>query len=187
MNTPNAILMRQARVSLSPKWGLAIGTYLVYGLLTGAINKVFPAGLIFSGPFSLGLAIFSLDFSRGKNAEMKQIFDGFQKFEKSLVAFLLMTLYILLWSLLFIIPGILIALSYAQTYYILADDETITGHEAMKKSQELMTGKRWKLFCLGWRFFGWFLLCLLTLGIGFLWLIPYMNISYAKFYDDLKA
>lgn len=50
----------------------------------------------------------------------------------------------------------------------------------------MMKGNKWKLFCLGWRFFGWMLLCMLTLGIGFLWLVPYIKVSFAQFYDDIK-
>jgi uncharacterized membrane protein len=49
-----------------------------------------------------------------------------------------------------------------------------------------MQGNKWKFFCLGARFFGWILLCVLTMGIGFLWLLPYMSVAFAQFYDDLK-
>jgi len=51
----------------------------------------------------------------------------------------------------------------------------------------MMYGYKWKYFCLGLRFIGWFLLGILSLGIGFLWIMPYMSISFAKFYDDVKA
>ena len=89
--------------------------------------------------------------------------------------------------LLLIIPGIIAALSYAMTYYIIVDNESIGALEAIRQSKEMMRGNKWKLFCLGLRFFGWSLLCLLTLGIGYLWLIPYMAISFAKFYGDISS
>ena len=76
-------------------------------------------------------------------------------------------------------------LSYAMTFFILADDDTVGPRQAISKSKEMMTGNRWKLFCLTCRFWGWSLLCVLTCGIGFIWLFPYMAISMAKFYDDL--
>jgi uncharacterized membrane protein len=87
--------------------------------------------------------------------------------------------------LLLIIPGIMAGLSYSQTFYILSEDPSIGAMDAIRKSKEMMYGNRWKLFCLGLRFIGWLLLCILTLGIGFIWLAPYMAVSMAKFYDDL--
>ena len=89
--------------------------------------------------------------------------------------------------LLLIIPGIIAALSYSMTFYILADDNSIGAMDAIKKSKKMMDGYKWKYFCLGLRLLGWALLCVLTLGIGFLWLIPYAQVSVAKFYDDVKA
>ena len=71
---------------------------------------------------SLGLAIFSIAISRSQSARVEQIFDGFSNFKNSLVANLLMSLFILLWTILLIIPGIIAGLSYSMTYYILADD-----------------------------------------------------------------
>jgi uncharacterized membrane protein len=98
-----------------------------------------------------------------------------------------MILFILLWTLLLIIPGIIAAISYSMTFYILADDNSIGAMDAIDKSKKMMDGYKWKYFCLGLRFLGWALLCILTLGIGFLWLMPYMQVSMAKFYDDVKA
>lgn len=97
-----------------------------------------------------------------------------------------MTFFIALWSLLLIVPGIIVALSCAMTYFIIADDPTVGPILAMTASQEIMRGHKWKLFCLGWRFFGWYLLCLLTLGIGFFWLAPYMQTSWTHFYEDVR-
>jgi uncharacterized membrane protein len=98
-----------------------------------------------------------------------------------------MCVFIFLWTLLLIIPGILAAYSYSMTFFVLAEDPTIGARNSIRKSKELMFGNRWKFFCLGWRFFGWALLCILTLGIGFLFLAPYVQTSFARFYDDIKA
>ena len=191
METENVVLMKQAREALSGKWGLAIGTYVVYYLIVLAIQFIPIAGaiaaFIIAGPMAVGAAIFSLSISRNKEAELGQIFEGFKKFGVSLGAYLLMILFVLLWSLLLIIPGIIAALSYSMTFYILADNDSMGAKEAMDESKIMMDGYKWKFFCLGLRFLGWILLCMLTLGIGFLWLIPYMQVSYAKFYDDLKG
>jgi len=216
MKTENADLMRMARESLKGKWGLAVGTFLVYTLINLAFQapaKDYPfvslLALIISGPMSLGAAIFSLSLSRNNDARLKQIFNGFFRFGKSVSAYLLVVLFILLrlllmiipfyayysfsnlivkilLSLIFIIPAIIAALSYSMTFYIMAEDESIGAMEAIDKSKVMMYGYKWKFFCLGMRFLGWAILCILTLGIGFLWLIPWMNVSIAKFYDDIK-
>ena len=101
---------------------------------------------------------------------------------------LLRSIYIFLWSLLFVIPGIYAAYGYAMTPYILLENPEMTANEAITKSKELMHGNRWRLFCLEISFIGWALLAaLLTLGIGVLWLKPYMETSFAAFYREIKA
>lgn len=117
---------------------------------------------------------------------MGQLFDGFQRFGTALGAYLLTGIFIFLWTLLLIVPGIMAGLSYAMTYFIIADDPTIGPLQAITKSKEMMRGHKWKLFLLHWRFLGWVLLCILTLGIGILWLVPYVSTSLAHFYEDIR-
>ncbi len=81
--------------------------------------------------------------------------------------------------------GILAQLSYSQTFYVLADDPAAGPMEAVRRSKRMMTHRRLKLFCLQLRYFCWSLLCLLTCGVGFLWLMPYVGVGLARFYDDL--
>jgi uncharacterized membrane protein len=187
--TENKKLMQQAREALKGKWGLAVGTCLVYMLVVCGIGSIPRVGtlasLLISGPMMVGLAIFSLAISRDQNPQFEQIFYGFKKFAVSLGAYLLFAIFVILWALLLIIPGIIAAISYSMTFYLITDNDNIGPLEAIKKSKQMMYGYKWKYFCLGLRFIGWALLCILTLGIGFLWLIPYMNVSFAKFYDDL--
>ncbi len=189
-STENRVLMAQARASLKGKWGLAIGTIVVYMLVIIAIQLIPGAGwiisLLISGSMSIGLASFALSLARKQDARLSQIFSGFQKFGVGLGAYLLQLIFVFLWSLLLIIPGIIAALSYSMTYYIIVENDSIGPLEAITKSKEMMRGNKWKFFCLGFRFLGWALLCILTLGIGYLWLFPYVIISCAQFYDDLK-
>ena len=186
----NKELMAEARESLSGNWGLAIATFLVYGIIISIFQVIPTVGsvlaLFIAGPMLVGVSMFSLSLSRGESARLEQIFEGFKNYGTVLGAYLLMVLFIFLWMLLLIIPGIIAAIAYSQTFYILAEDDTIGSMDALKKSKEMMDGYKWKYFCLGLRFIGWALLCILTLGIGFLWLSPYIQISYAKFYEDLK-
>ena len=190
MQTENSVLMQNARESLNGKQGVAVGVSVIYLLIVGSIG-IIPivgslASLFIAGHFAVGLSTFSLAISRNQDARIEQLFLGFNNYVTILGAYLLMILYILLWTLLLIIPGIIAALSYSMTFYILADDDTIKAQEALDKSKKMMDGYKWKYFCLGLRFIGWALLCLLTLGIGFFWLIPYIHVSVAKFYDDIK-
>jgi uncharacterized membrane protein len=189
-NTPNGVLRQQALDTLKGQWGLPIGTFLLYGIVVGVIGAIPLAGpltsLIITGPFSLGLAIFSLSVSRKTNPQLEQIFQGFNNFTNALVAYLLMVLYILLWSLLLIIPGIIAALSYAMVFFIIADEPAIKPADALRKSKAMMEGNKTKLFLMILVFMLLAIACVFTLFIGFLWLSPFMQVTMAKFYDDIK-
>lgn len=101
-------------------------------------------------------------------------------------AIFLRRLYVFLWSLCFIVPGIIKALSYAMTPYILDDYPDIEQGEALKVSEEMMKGHKARLLRLHLSFLGWWILGLMSFGIGLLWVIPYRNVALAAFYDDLK-
>ena len=85
-----------------------------------------------------------------------------------------------------LVPAIYVTLSFSQTWFIIANDENISGYNALKESWNLMRGKRLKLFLLELSFIGWAILSVLTLFIGFIFLAPYMQTSYAKFHDNLN-
>lgn len=116
--------------------------------------------------------------------KINDLFNGFKEFGRSLVLYLLIGLFVLLWSLLFIIPGIIASYRYALAFYILRDNPQMSASEALNESKRLMDGYKMDLFLLGLSFIGWALLCILTLGIGLLWLGPYMNTAYTNFYEE---
>ncbi len=190
MAIENMVLMKEARETLAGKWGLAVGGYFLYmfiAIVAGSPEDIGPVlSLVISGPMLLGMSIFSLALARKQEASIHQLFVGFDDFLRTLVAYLLMCLFILLWALLLIIPGIIAALSYSQTFFILAEDKSIKPRDAIKKSKDMMYGNKKKLFYLSLRFFGWFLLGILSMGIGFLWIMPYFQVTMAKFFDDIK-
>ena len=193
MTTKNVELMKMARESLKDKWGIAIATFLIYALIIGIVQgsaETYPfinlILLLISGPLSLGITKFTINISRNQEARIEQLFEGFSNFGTSTGAYLLTVLFTLLWTLLLIIPGIIAALSYSMTFYIIADDDSIGAMDAIDKSKKMMYGHKWKYFRLLLRIFGLSLLCILTLGIGFLWLLPYAQVSTAKFYEDIK-
>ena len=96
-------------------------------------------------------------------------------------------LFIFLWNLLFIIPGIVKSFSYSMTPFILEEHPELGANEAIDHSRAMMKGHKFDLFWLILSFIGWGFLCLFTFGIGYLWLIPYMNTSISAFYEDVKA
>lgn len=102
------------------------------------------------------------------------------------IALLLVGIFSILWSLLLFVPGIVKGLAYSQTLYILIDNPELRPIDAIKESQQLMQGYKMQLFTLYLSFIGWAILSILTLGIGFLFLIPYYNLTIANFYLELK-
>ena len=112
---------------------------------------------------------------------------SFRNYWHKLWGMLLMHIFLILWSLLFLIPGIVKAFSYAMTPYILEENPELGANEAIDRSRAMMKGHKFDLFWLYLSFIGWFVLCCLTLGIGFLWLTPYMETATAAFYEDVKA
>jgi uncharacterized membrane protein len=190
MINENAIIRSNAREALSGKWGLAVGTTFVYLLITGIIQSLPILGpiimLLLTGAFTLGQTMFFLAIARNDNPKLELIFSGFNEFGKALAAYLLLVVVLLFWTLLLIIPGIIMGLAYSMTFFIIADEPEISAWDAMKKSKAMMEGNKGQLFLLSLSFIGWALLAILTFGIGMLWLIPYMQVSIAKFYDEVK-
>ncbi|RLD40227.1 MAG: hypothetical protein DRI86_15620 [Bacteroidetes bacterium] len=189
----NSELRNLAKVSLQGNWGGSALVAFVYLLITGGISSLQNhnesysiINLLIGGPLYLGITIFFLKLSRGEETRFENMFDGFKMFGKALGTYLLMILYIFLWTLLLIIPGIIAALSYSMSFFILADNPNIRVQEALKQSKEMMNGYKMKYFLMQLGFFGLALLCILTLGIGFLWLFPFMQVTNSKFYDDIK-
>lgn len=189
----NSELRNEARLSLEGKWGLAIGTIVVYWLISGVVQSIpyvgWIVGIAIGGPLYFGLITFFLNISRGDDAALDNIFIGFKdgRFEKNFITYILMTVLIFLWSLLLIVPGIIKGIAYSQAFYLMTDDPELSGMDALNKSEEMMDGHKMRYFILALSFLPWALLCILTFGIGFLWLAPYIQVTFAKFYDDLKG
>lgn len=209
----NSELRAQARERLEGQWGtfvlmtflmLVIQTILqIPGYIGSLLEILSPenvlASLSFSNisnilsllalPLSWGLTVSLLRNHREESVDLENLFDGFRggRYTRVFCALFLVNLFTFFWALLLIIPGIMKAFSYALTPYILLDEPELTARQAITRSCEIMQGRRWKLFCLYLSFIGWGILSILTFGIGFLWLAPYMNASIAAFYEDARA
>jgi len=187
----NVELRTLARAALKGKWLNPVLVSLIF-IAIGAGIQVVPiigtiAYLVIAGPLVLGSTMYFLAFSRMQEPGIEKMFEGFHTFSSALCLFLLIGLFTLLWSLLLIVPGIIAAFRYSMSFYIMADSPQISASEAMEQSKKMMYGHKSRLFCLIFSFIGWGILCCLTFGIGFLWLCPYMQVTVAKFYEDLKA
>lgn len=138
---------------------------------------------------SVGFAVaFLLLLRNGDDRLTSNMFEvSFRQYWHKVWGMFLMYLFIALWTLLFILPGIVKAFSYALTPYILEENPDLSANEAIDHSRAMMKGHKFDLFYLYLSFIGWFLLSFLTLGIGFFWLIPYMYTAQAAFYEDVKA
>ena len=184
-------LKREAEQALTGRWGLAAGTYFVYLLVTLPLQFIPKIGGIFAlfltAPMVVGLARFALNIAQGQEARLDDIFSGFKQYTRALGTMFLSGLYIFLWFLCLIVPGIIAAFSYSQIYFILTDDDTLSVEEVLAKSKKMMDGYKMDLFILQLSFIGWALLCVLTLGIGFFFLAPYVQVSLANFYLLVKA
>ena len=189
----NSELRAQARESLQGKWLMAAVAALIYCFVIGALSAVPYVGRLaslFVGlPLAYGLAIvmFSVFKNREKDIDFGILFEGFQDYSRIFVTKFLQQLYTALWALLLVVPGIIKYYSYAMTDYILKEEPEMKNNAAIEKSMAMMENNRMKLFMLDLSFIGWAILCCITLGIGFFFLIPYMQSARAAFYEDLKA
>jgi uncharacterized membrane protein len=184
----NSELRALARTQLKGSWLPAVGITLLFCVLVNvAAGIALLPLLIIGGPLSLGFYGYFLRKARGEEAAIENLFDGFNDFVRSLVLFLLQFVFITLWSMLLIVPGVIKTMSYSMAFFILRDNPGMSGMDAITASRKMMNGHKVKLFCLCLSFIGWCLICVLTAGIGYFWLMPYIQLSMANFYEDIKG
>ena len=173
---------------LNGHWGDMILISFIYTVIMGVLSYTGIGALILGGPFVLGLATVMLKLIRVGKVQLENLFDGFkgESIGNTIVTYILYTVYLMLWTMLFFIPGLVKAYSYAMTFYILHDEPTLSANEAITRSRQMMDGNKMRLFCLHLSFIGWILLACLTCGIGFIVLTPYMSLAQAEFYESLK-
>lgn len=158
----------------------------VIGVIAAVLAVYGIVRMIIGGVIALGYAKFNLNLVNRNNPKVEDVFSQFNNFGKAFIMNFLRGLYTTLWTLLFIIPGVIASYSYAMTPYILYENPDMTANEAIKASKELMKGNKWRLFCLEISFIGWSFLCIFTLGIGYLFLHPYTEAAGAAFYREIK-
>lgn len=169
--------------TLPPETAMIFATILgLFATIAIIMSLVY---LVLGGVVQLGSAKYHLNLIDQKEATFSDLFSQFSRFGSALVMNLLTGIFILLWTFLLVIPGIIASYSYSMAPYIMLEDPNCGGYEAIRRSKQLMKGHKGDLFLLDLSFIGWSLLCILTLGIGSLWLVPYMNTARASFYRDI--
>ena len=160
---------------------LVLNGFVIVSSIIGALLSIFV-----TDAFTVGANNYFIKNTDSK-PEFKEIFSGFKvKYLRNIGTLLLVGIKLVLWTILFIIPGIIKSYEYAIIPYILADEPEISSKDAFKKAKQMMKGNKWRLFKLEFSFIGWAVLCVLTLGIGTFFLIPYVNAATAEFYVELK-
>ena len=145
------------------------------------------AQFLIGGVIELGFAVFLLKQHGREELDFQDLFSQFHRFGQGFAQKFLRGLYVTLWSLLFVIPGIVKSYAYAMTPFIMAENPDLSANDAITISTELMEGHKGELFTLDLTFLGWDILAALTCNIGNQALNPYRNAAYAAFYKDLTA
>lgn len=165
-------------------WLMALLVALIISAITSALSSLI-IGLVLYGPLMIGLRNAFVKNARNGGMNLEDGFTGFTAgLANRIVLGLLQNIFIFLWSLLLIVPGIIKSYSYAMAEYISAENPDADWKECLDKSRAMMNGYKWRLFCLDLSFIGWYFVGALVCGVGTLWVIPYHEAARAQFYLD---
>ena len=172
-------------------WMMGLAVCLLIGLLESAATTILPAigALIVIGPLEYGQAYIFLKQARDRQpVQLGDMFRGFQDdFAGTFLIGFLSQLFVALWSLLFLIPGIVKSYAYSMAYYVKLDHPDYGWKACIDESRRLMDGHKWEKFVLDLSFLGWILVGALCLGVGTLWVTPYMAATEAQFYEYVRS
>lgn len=188
-------LKAMAKEQIKGNIGILFLIMLIIAVISGVASTVcavipvvgpFIPVIIITPAFAISTIRVYQGLAIGKKPQASDAFSGFDDFWSAFKAFLLVGIYTFLWSLLFIIPGIIKSFSYSQTMYIVAENPGIGAKEAINRSKKMMEGHKFDLFVLALSFIGWYILAGFTFGILCIWLIPYVNATLINFYNSIK-
>lgn len=191
-----AELKQRARAQLGGRifgnpWLLALLVCIIVDGISLAAGSFLPAvgAILLTGPMGYGAAYVFLKQARDyRQMQLGDIFRGFQDdFGTTFLIGFLTSLFTALWSLLFVIPGIVKAYAYSMAYYVKVDHPDYNWKACVDESRRLMNGHKWEKFVLDLSFLGWIIVGALCLGIGTLWVTPYMSATDAQFYEYVRT
>ena len=169
-------------------WLMMAVVCLVYSAVLSALSGTAVGVILLGGPLAYGLCRVFIGAVNGKKLDSRDALSGFtEAFGNSLVLSLLQGLFIALWSMLFVIPGIIKSYSYSMAMYIQQDMPNMEAKACIDESRRMMDGYKWQLFCLDFSFLGWYLLGSLCFGVGIFLVVPYHQMARTNFYLALKA
>ncbi len=190
----NKVFRANARAQLGggifqSNWLMALLACFLYSTILSFANSFMVGGLILGGFLMFGLNRIFLQLLRGQKdkVDIGDLFCGSEYFGDLLVLNLLQGLFIFLWTLLFIIPGIVKSYAYSMAFYIKNDHPEYNWKQCLDESQRYMKGYKWQLFCLDFSFVGWTIVGMLCCFVGVLWVAPYQYAARANFYENLRA
>lgn len=182
-----------AKENFKANYWISVLVFVIYAAIAGLCNSLSTIGvgaaaiLIFLPVITAGTDFYALKVYRGENAELADMFCGLKNYGHVLGGMLWMELFTFLWSLLFVIPGIVKMIAYSMTPYILIDQPEIGAKDALKLSMQMTQGHKGEIFVMYLSFLGWLLLTALTGGIlGIFYTTPYINVTLAGYYESLK-
>lgn len=186
-----AELKSLARQQIQGNIGVLFVMTLIIAAASALVNIVPAAGsiamvLVIMPAFSIAMVTVYLKLTQGIRPDMSELFAHFNQFWGAFKVSFFAGLFTALWSLLFWIPGIIKALSYSMSMYILAENPEIGALEAINRSKAMMNGHKMDLFVLQLSFLGWHLLGMITFGIAYVWVGPYISATTANFYNSIK-
>ena len=178
-------IKKLAKRQLKRNWGIALGSITLCSAMS--IAALFIGGPALANVVAVGFAAAYMAIIRTGKAKISSIFEGWKSFGPAFIAGILVPLYIGFWTMLFWIPGIIKSYAYAMTNYVIRDNPDMTANEAITESRRLMRGNKWRLFIMDLSFIWWDILCVLTLGILTIYVIPFKLAARAAFYDAVKS
>lgn len=186
----NLEILSRSWDALSSKWLLAIGIVLLHTIVNGVVGSVgFGLGtLALGGAFSFGMSRTMVLIYRGHTPQIETYFDGFKHYLPTLIAFLLVSVIVLVGCVLLIIPGIIAAIGLSQTFYVLQDRPELGAEGALRESWRLTwtNGRMWKVFFMNILIFFVTLGGLLALGVGLLFALPLVSVMAGGLYEELR-
>lgn len=197
----NKTFRKQALAKLEGNWGTAVLFTVAFSVFcmivgngpswaTGSLSEGLSATLsicsLITLPASFAYTVEFLRLHRGSEMKIVSLIEFYRQ-KRVWAAMLLKGILAIIGSICFVIPGIVICYMFSMTEYVMLDNPQLGSQQAMALSRKMMKGKKMKLFLLDLSFIGWIILSMLTLGLGFILLCPYMQASHAAFYEDLLA
>lgn len=170
-------------------WLMALLALFIQSAIMGIASYFYVGPLILTGPLNIGASLVFMKLVRGVNkVDIGDLFFSFsQRFGKDLLLGLMVTIFTALWTLLFIVPGIVKSYAYSMAFYISLDHPDWDWKQCIDESQRITQGHKGELFVLDLSFIGWYFVGSLCLGIGTLWVAPYHMTAKANYYEVLKS